>query len=67
MDFYRGNGENTVEHENLFKMVFKPYEITFIRKSNFNDPSMDKIEEEINSIFKQFPVANSIFCNKQNN
>lgn len=65
MDFFRGKGENTVEHENSFTMSFKPYEITFTRKSNYNDPSMNKIEEQINSIFKHFPVANSIFCTKQ--
>ena len=27
---------------------------------------MNKIEEQINEILKKFPVANSIFCNKQN-
>ena len=64
MDFFRGKGENIVEHENSFTMSFKPYDITFIRKSNYNDPNMNKIEEQINLIFKQFPVANSIFCNK---
>lgn len=66
VDFFRGKGENVVEHENSFTMSFKPYEIKFIRKSNHNDPSMNSIEEKINSIFKQFPVANSVFCNKQN-
>jgi len=66
MDFFRGKGENTVEHENSFTMSFKPYEIVFIRKSNYNDPSMNRIEEQINLIFKQFPIGNSIFCNKQN-
>jgi hypothetical protein len=66
LDFFRGTGDNVVEHENSFIMRFNPYEITFTRKSNYEDTSMDKIEDQLNSIFKQFPVANSIFCNKQN-
>lgn len=66
MDFERGKGNNYDEHENSFTIIFKPYEITFARKSNHNDPSMNKIEEQINEILKKFPVANSIFCNKQN-
>ena len=64
MNFSRGKSEKYEDHENSFKIIFKPYEITFARKSNYNDPSMDKIEKEINSILEQFPVANSIFCNK---
>ena len=65
MDFYRGKSENYDDHENSFTIVFNPYDITFTRKSNYNDPTMDKIEEQINAILKQFPVVNSIFCNKQ--
>lgn len=67
MDFHRGNGENLEEHENSFTVIFKPYDIKFARKSNHNDPNMNQIEQQINNILKQFPVANSIFCNKQNN
>ena len=66
MDFLRGKEGSLEEHENLFTIIFKPYDIKFVRKANHNDPTMNKIEEEINSILKQFPVANSIFCNKQN-
>ena len=66
MDFYRGKGDDTVEHENSFIISFKPYYITFIRKSNYDDSNMDRIEDEINSIFKSFSVANTIFCNKEN-
>lgn len=65
MDFERGKGNNCEKHENSFTIIFKPYEITFARKSNHNDSNMNKIEEQINSILKKFPVANSIFCNKQ--
>lgn len=67
MDFHRGKGNNTEEHENSFLITFKPYEIKFTRKSNHNDPNMDQIEQQIKDILKQFPVANCIFCNKQNN
>ena len=66
MDFLRGKEEKLEEHENLFTIIFNPYDIKFARKSNYNDPNMNKVEEQINSILKQFPVANSIFCNKQN-
>ncbi len=65
MDFQRGKGNDLVEHENSFVIIFKPYEITFARKSNYNDISMNQIEEQINSILKKFPVANCIFCNKE--
>lgn len=65
MDFLRGKEGNLEEHKNLFTIIFNPYDIKFARKSNHNDPTMNKVEEEINSILKQFPVANSIFCNKQ--
>lgn len=65
LDFSRGKSEKYEDHENSFSIIFRPYEITFARKSNHDDPSMNKIEEQINSILKKFPVANSIFCNKQ--
>lgn len=64
MNFFRGKKENLEEHENLFTIIFNPYDIKFCRKSNHNDPNMNQIEEQINTILKQFPVANSIFCNK---
>ena len=65
MDFERGKGNNYDKHENSFAIIFNPYEITFARKSNYNDSNMNKIEEQINEILKKFPVANTIFCNKQ--
>ncbi len=67
LDFYRGKGDNLEEHENSFLMKFRPYEITFIRKSNHDDLSMNRIEQQIKNIFEQFPVADCIFCSKQNN
>lgn len=64
LDFYRGKGDNAEEHENSFIISFKPYEITFARKSNHDDQYMNQVEQHLNEILKQFPVANSIFCNK---
>ena len=49
---------------NDFKIIFRPYDIKFIRKSNFNEESMNQIESSINSILSKFAVANSIFCAK---
>ena len=65
LDFARGMNNSLDQHENAFSIVFKPYDITFIRKSNHNDPIMNEIEKQIINILNQFPVANSIFCNKQ--
>ncbi len=65
LDFYRGRKENLVQHENSFHILFHPYEIKFARKSNFQDSDMDQIENQINQILKQFPVANCIFCTKE--
>ena len=64
MDFYRGNGNDLNEHENSFIITFKPYDIKFLRKSNYNDDAMDQIEAQIKEIMNKFPIANSIFCNK---
>lgn len=65
LNFSRGKGDNLERHENNFTISFSPYEIKFTRKSNFNNPSMDRIEEKIKDILKQFPIANCIFCNKE--
>ena len=66
MDFERGRFGNYESHKNTFTILFKPYEITFSRKSNYNDINMSEIEKQINEILKKFPIANCIFCNKQN-
>jgi hypothetical protein len=65
LDFKRGKENNYEEHENSFTIIFNPYEITFARTSNYDDPSMNEIEDYINTILKGFPVSNSIFCTKQ--
>ena len=64
LDFKRGNGSNLVDYDNLFKITFEPYNITFIRKSNHNDEIMDQIEKKIVATMNQFQVINTIFCSK---
>lgn len=64
LSFKRGEGLNLNNHEHSFKIIFKPYEISFIRKSNYNDPHMNQVEENLKSILSKFQVANSIFCTK---
>lgn len=64
LDFKRGIGNNLVDHENLYHIVFKPYEITFTRKSNHNELQMNQIEKDIKDIFSQIPIVNTIFCTK---
>ena len=62
--FKRGKYFSLEEHENNFVIRFKPYDIKFTRKSNFEDTSMDEIEEQIRKIMDSFPVANCVFCDK---
>ena len=64
VDFERGSYGKYESHENSFIIIFKPYEISFTRKSNYNDPNINQIENQINEILKKFPIANCIFCNK---
>lgn len=67
LNYRRGNNNNLVSHNNSFKIVFKPYDISFVRQSNFQEEEMDQIENYINQVLKSFPVANTIFCYKDNN
>ena len=64
LDFGRGKGNNIENHKNKFKISFKPYEIIFIRKSNYNDQSMTEIEEMTKKALASFPVSNTIFYSK---
>ncbi len=64
LSFKRGKDFETKEHENSFKITFKPYEITFKRKSNYDDSTMNQIENTINEILKKFRTQNTIFCSK---
>lgn len=64
LDYKKGKNANLINHENSFTIIFKPYEIIFARKSNFNEVNMNQIENDINEIMKKFPTVNSIFCTK---
>lgn len=64
LNFKRGKGNNLEEHENSFYIFFKPYDIKFTRKSNFNDPDMNNLELQIKEILDKFPITNCIFCDK---
>lgn len=65
LHFKRGRGNNLESCENTFSILFRPYEITTVRTSNYEDLNMDNIENQINQILEQFPVMNSIFCDKE--
>ena len=65
LNYKRGNNNSLVDHENSFTIIFKPYDIIFARKSNYNEQLMNEIENNINNILKKFPKANSIFCTKE--
>lgn len=65
LDYSRGKGDNLTKLENTFKLVFKPYEITFTRKSNYNDLLMQQVEESINNSLKQLNTLNTVFCTKE--
>lgn len=64
LSYKRGGINDLREHRNDFKVIFRPYDIVFIRKSNHYEDNMNQIENSINAILKQFPIANSIFCTK---
>ena len=64
LTYKRGKESYLNEYENNFKIVFKPYDIKFIRKSNHSENYMNQIENNINEILKKFKVQNSIFCTK---
>lgn len=64
LNYQTGMNGSLITHENLFKIKFRPYEISFIRKSNFKNFNMERIENTIIDILQKFPVANTIFCTK---
>ena len=65
LDFGRGKNDNMENHENNFEIVFSPYDIKFKRNSNYNDESMDLIENNTKGILDKFPTVNCIFCTKE--
>ena len=64
LDFKRGTGNDLTDHENSFTITFKPYEITFTRKSSHNESKMNQIENDIKEILNKFQTVNTIFCTK---
>lgn len=66
LDYYRGANSNKNLHENSFKIIFKPYDIIFARKSNYNEENMNQIENNVNGLLKKFKTVNTIFCTKIN-
>lgn len=64
LSFKRGKYMDLNEHENVFTIVFNPYDITFTRKSNYDDPIMNQVENSFNELLKKFRVLNTIFCTK---
>jgi len=64
LDYKRGNNDSLKDHQNSFKISFKPYDIKLIRKSNHNEQNMNQIEENIKQLLNRFSVANTIFCTK---
>ncbi len=64
LDYKKGKNANLTNYENTFNILFKPYQISFIRKSNHQEINMDQIENNLNEILKKFPIVNTIFCSK---
>ena len=64
MTYKCGKASKLEEHINKFEIIFKPYDIKFIRKSNYNETIFNQIEENINKMFKECPTQNTIFCTK---
>ena len=61
LDYKKGPGNNLTEHKNSFDIIFKPYEINFSRKADYNELAMNNVENNINDIMRSFETANTIF------
>ena len=61
LSFGRGIGDEIDEHHNKFSFSFKPYEIKFTRDSNFSNPEMDELEEQLIKLLEDFPATKTIF------
>lgn len=64
LNFKRDREEVGTEHQNEFVIIFRPYEISFSRKSNYNETMMNQIETNIDDVLRRFPSINSIFSAK---
>ena len=64
LSFGRGIGNEIDAHKNVFSISFKPYDIKLVRDSNFSDPEMDALEEQLIKMMEDFPTAKTIFTAK---
>lgn len=64
LSYKKGANQSYKNHENLFKIIFKPYNIKLIRKSNYNEQIMNQIEINLNEILSSFKTVNTVFCSK---
>lgn len=65
LDFGRGREGSIEDHKNEFIVDFKPYNIKFVRNSNFDDPEMSELEEQIVKLMEGFPATKTIFTPEQ--
>ena len=61
LDFSRGKNNAFEDHNNEFEISFRPFDVKFLRNSNYVDPDMDKLEDEIVKILEDFPFMKTIF------
>ena len=64
LSFKRGPDSSLEAHNHEFIISFKPYQILFKRKSNYDDEMMLVVENNINAMLSKFPTQNTIFCSK---
>jgi hypothetical protein len=65
LNYSKGKQTTMIALNNSFDITFKPYEIRFIRKSNYNEVLMNQIEEGIHNIMDKFKVLNTVFSIKE--
>lgn len=61
LDYMRGKNSAFEEHNNEFEIAFIPFNTKFTRSSNYVDPDMDSLEDEIVRILEDFPFMKTIF------
>ena len=64
LDYRKPNTPDYIMYNNFFVIQLKPFDITFLRKSNYNQLDMNAIENNVNEILRRFTTINSIFCTK---
>ena len=61
LDFGKGKEGSIEDHKNEFRIEFRPYNIKFVRNSNYTDPEMDELEKQIVKLMEDFPATKTIF------